>query len=120
MTHYELLGLEPTASKKDIIRAYRKMAMRYHPDGSHPDVELFKLCKAAYDILSSESERSYYDASLPKSQESGIVRQGKAVVVRSTWAGGATENAYVYAVYGSAQTDNGMIRKSAGLARIKT
>lgn len=62
--YYEILGVERNASADEIKKAYRKMAMQYHPD-RNPDnkevEELFKESSEAYEILSDPEKRSIYD-----------------------------------------------------------
>jgi len=61
--YYEVLGLEKTASKQDIKKAYRKLAKEYHPDvNKAADAEdKFKEVQEAYEVLSDEQKRSAYD-----------------------------------------------------------
>jgi molecular chaperone DnaJ len=61
---YELLGLTKTASADEIKKAYRKLAMQYHPDRNPGDAEAeakFKDISEAYDVLKDEQKRSAYD-----------------------------------------------------------
>jgi len=61
---YEILGVNRDASNEDIKKAYRKLAMKYHPDRNpdNPKAEsLFKEAKEAYEILSDEQKRAAYD-----------------------------------------------------------
>ncbi|KAL0947225.1 hypothetical protein HGRIS_013342 [Hohenbuehelia grisea] len=58
---YDLLEVPPTASDADLKKAYRKKALRLHPDKGG-DPELFKEVTHAYEILSDHDKRSVYDA----------------------------------------------------------
>ena len=61
---YEILGVSKSASKDEIKKAYRKLAMKYHPDQNkdNPDAEAkFKEATGAYDILKDEQKRATYD-----------------------------------------------------------
>jgi molecular chaperone DnaJ len=64
--YYEILGLAKNASEDDIKKAYRKLAMKYHPDRNQGDgakaaEEKFKEAKEAYEMLSDASKRQAYD-----------------------------------------------------------
>lgn len=61
---YEVLGVAKNATAAEIKKAYRKLAMKYHPDrnpGSKEAEEKFKEAKQAYEALSDEQKRSAYD-----------------------------------------------------------
>jgi molecular chaperone DnaJ len=61
---YELLGVQRNAAADDIKKAYRKMAMQYHPDrnpGNKKAEQTFKDLSEAYDVLRDEQKRAAYD-----------------------------------------------------------
>src|SRR5690349_23116928 len=61
---YATLGVPRTASDEDIKKAYRKLAMTYHPDrnnGSKEAEEKFKLITEAYDVLRDPQKRAAFD-----------------------------------------------------------
>ena len=62
--YYEVLGIGRDADESEIKKAYRKLAMKYHPDRNAGDAkaeEKFKEAKEAYEILSDASKRTAYD-----------------------------------------------------------
>ena len=62
--YYEVLGIAKDASVEDIKRAYRRMAMKYHPDKNPDNKEAeakFKECAEAYEVLSDTEKRQRYD-----------------------------------------------------------
>lgn len=61
--YYEILGVDRNASKDEIKKAYRKLAMQYHPDrNKEPDAEeKFKKISEAYAVLSDDEKRAQYD-----------------------------------------------------------
>ena len=62
--YYKILGINKTANEKTIKKAYRKLAVKYHPDKNKNDpkaAEVFKKINQAYSILSNKEKRDQYD-----------------------------------------------------------
>lgn len=62
--YYEILGVERDISEKDLKKAYRRVAMKFHPDRNPDDKEAeekFKEASEAYEILSDSQKRAAYD-----------------------------------------------------------
>ncbi len=62
--YYEILEVQKTASSEEIKKAYRKMAIKYHPDknpGDKVSEEKFKEAAEAYEVLSNQEKRQRYD-----------------------------------------------------------
>lgn len=60
--YYAILGVERSASKDDIKKAFRKLATKYHPDKKTGDEAKFKEVSEAYAVLSDDKKRAEYDA----------------------------------------------------------
>ncbi|MCE2968434.1 MAG: J domain-containing protein [Phycisphaerales bacterium] len=64
-THYDTLGLTPSATSEEVRRAFRELAKKLHPDASGRSTEAaFSRVQAAYDVLSDPQRRELYDATL--------------------------------------------------------
>ena len=62
--YYDILGVGKDTSQSDIKRAYRKIAMKYHPDKNPDNKEAetkFKEAAEAYSVLSDETKKAQYD-----------------------------------------------------------
>ena len=62
--YYEVLGVGRDASDADIKKAYRRLAMKYHPDRNPDDAEAeakFKVASEAYEVLADAEKRGAYD-----------------------------------------------------------
>jgi molecular chaperone DnaJ len=62
--YYEVLGVEKSAAERDIKKAYKRLAMKYHPDRTQGDKameEKFKEVQEAYEILTDSQKRAAYD-----------------------------------------------------------
>ncbi|XP_044278589.1 dnaJ homolog subfamily A member 1-like [Varanus komodoensis] len=71
--YYDLLGVKPFATMEEIKRAYRRLALRYHPDKNPTEGERFKQISQAYEVLSDPHKRSLYDRGGERAMKEGGV-----------------------------------------------
>jgi len=88
---YDLLEITPDASPQDIKKAYRKMAMKYHPDKNpnNPEAESkFKDIGQAYEILGDDEKRERYDKYGMDAFKEGGMSQDPGSIFEAMFGGG--------------------------------
>lgn len=62
--YYKILGLTLNATKDEIKKKYKELALRYHPDKNKNSDDMFKKISEAYKVLTDDKERKLYDSNL--------------------------------------------------------
>lgn len=75
--YYNILGVDKSASKDDIKKAFRKKAHQYHPDKEGGDEVKFKEANEAYQVLSNDQKRAQYDRFGSAGPNAGFGGQGQ-------------------------------------------
>lgn len=89
-TYYDILGVSRNATLEEIKRAYRKLAVKYHPDkNKSPDAHrVFVEIQNVYEILSNTDKREKYDREVFGIGKKEYVQQNKKLIGNEEWYGG--------------------------------
>lgn len=96
---YEVLGLSHKATPFEIKKAYQRLAMRYHPDRNRGSADVYCQIKAAYELLSSPTDKNFYDtcgfrppaAKDVEAQATLCIRETMQMVIQELYGAGADQ-----------------------------
>jgi DnaJ family protein A protein 2 len=111
---YDLLGVPASATEDEIKKAYKKCAMKYHPDknpGNQAAAEKFKDVSAAYEVLSDADKRKLYDTYGEEGLKGGGFHASSAEDIFSHFFGGG--------IFGGRKKDTGPKRVEDTIYRMK-
>ena len=99
--YYEILGVPKTADEREIKKAYKRLAMKFHPDRNQGDKEAeakFKEIKEAYEILTDAQKRAAYDQYGHTAVWAAAVSAAASVMAQTSAIFSATSSAIFLAV----------------------
>lgn len=131
MDHYKVLGLRRNATREEIKEAFRKLAVKFHPDKHlhSPDAvreqatHRFKQVSEAYEILSDDRKRTNYDFGFSVNNRHGSYYNhgGNSRGHSNTYGYGHHYNDYSYKrSYGGANVSDGFVSKLENVIRFMT
>jgi len=105
MDLYKILGVEPSASQKEIKTAYKSLAQQLHPDKNPDEAERFEEISLAYAILKNEDDRANYDRTGSTERAPSIESKAEAVLAQMFNTLLADENAIYSDIIGTIRSN---------------